>query len=295
MARPGAALKRLAREPLLHFFVAGAALFVLFAALDDGGSAAPDEIVVDRARVADLAGQFQRVWQRPPSPQELQGLVDSWVREEILYREGVALGLDRDDPVLRRRIAQKMTFISEDLLSEDPTEADLQDWLDRHPDDYRIEPVLSFQQIYIDPEAGPVDARVAEIRDALTAGAEPREQGDGTLLPTGLENATLREVARAFGNDFAEALAAAAPDTWSGPVRSGYGLHLVRVSEIEPGRPARLDDVRGAVLRDLQHARSREANDRFYQGLRERYEVRLEDVPVTVPAATASVKNEGGG
>ncbi len=287
---------RLLREPLLHFFAAGAALFALFAVLDGGTSPAPGEIVVDRARVADLTGQFQRVWQRPPSEVELQGLIDSWVREEILYREGVALGLDRDDPVLRRRIAQKMTFISEDLLSEEPTEADLEAWLDDHPEDYRIEPVVSFQQIYLDPEAGPVEPRVAAIRQALAAGAPARGQGDGTLLPPGLDDASMREVARTFGSDFAEALVPLPLDSWGGPIRSGYGLHLVRLSERQPGRAARLEDVRGAVLRDLQHARAREANDRFYAELRERYDVRLVGVPGAAPAATAdsSENTEGG-
>lgn len=277
---------RLLREPLLHFLLLGAGLFVLFSVVNGPAGPAADEVVVSEARVADLAGQFQRVWQRPPTPSELSGLVDAWVREEILYREGVALGLDRDDPVLRRRIAQKMTFISEGL-TEEPTEADLRAWLEEHPDEYRIDPVYTFRQVYVAEDGAQRDpaARAADILEALAAGADPEALGDGTLLPAGLKQSTQREVARSFGSDFAEALAAAPLGAWFGPIRSGYGLHLVRVDEARPARMPTLDEARGALLRDLRHARAQQANDAFYQRLLERYDVRYQFSPESAAVA----------
>lgn len=144
-------MRRLLREPLLHFAVLGMGLFVLYGVLRGGTGDAPDEIVVDRARLASLEAQFERVWQRAPTPAERDGLVATWVREEILYREGVAMGMDRDDPIVRRRIAQKMDFLADGQAPAEPSEAELQAWLDAHPDAYRIEPVYTLRQLYFDP------------------------------------------------------------------------------------------------------------------------------------------------
>ena len=123
-------LKRILTEPLVHFLVLGALLFFAYGWL--GGETAPsqDEIVIDDARIESLKNQFERSWQRPPSRQELDGLVDSWLREEMFYREGIALGLDQGDPVVRRRVAQKMDFISEGLLVAAPDEETLRAWFE---------------------------------------------------------------------------------------------------------------------------------------------------------------------
>jgi hypothetical protein len=123
-------VRRILREPLLHFLLLGALLFWLYGALNGGAPGAPGEIVVDRARVESLAAQFQRTWQRPPAAEEMQGMIDAWVREEVLYREGMALRLDRDDPVVRRRVAQKLAFMADAQKSVEASEAELQAWLD---------------------------------------------------------------------------------------------------------------------------------------------------------------------
>ena len=137
---PGqSALSRLLREPLLHFFLLGAALFALYGWLNVGGPGAANEIVVSRGQVTSLRAQFERVWQRSPTAEEMRGLIDSWVREEIYYREGLAMGLDRDDPVVRRRIGQKVQFIIDGAIPPPPTDAQLQAWLDSHAAKYRSE------------------------------------------------------------------------------------------------------------------------------------------------------------
>lgn len=283
-------MRRLLREPLLHFLALGALLFALYGWLGRGAREAPDEIVVDRGRIESLVLQFERVRQRAPTPAEREALVQTWLREEILYREGVALGMDRDDPVVRRRIAQKMDFVAAAQAPTQPSDDDLQAWLDAHPDDYRIEPVYTLRQRYFDPgrRGERLEADLAAARAALADGAATA--GDPTLLPEALDDAPLAEVTRVFGSEFAAALDALPTGGWQGPVRSGYGLHLVELRMRTPGRAATLAEVRPALERDWLRERSEAANRAFYESLRARYTVRVEDDPAPAGDARASAR-----
>jgi hypothetical protein len=269
--------KQFLREPLLHFFVLGALLFVLFTWTNDDAMRGPDEIVVDAARVDALTQQFERVWQRAPTPEELSSLVDNWVREEVFYREGLALGLDREDPVLRRRVAQKMEFISEELLSAPATDDELRTWYEDNAEDYRRDPRFSFRQVYFNPSVhgDALEVSVQTALDDMANGVVP--DGDATLLPAGLSDASLSEVERTFGQRFAQALTGLAVDDWTGPIVSGYGLHLVRIDDKEESRLPPFDEVRAAVERDFLGERSRELNDTLYETLRQRYTVTFGD------------------
>ena len=273
-------MRKLFREPLLHFLILGAALFGLYGWLQGGALSERSQIVVSRDQLQSLAAQFQRVWQRPPTPEELQGLMDNWVREEIFYREGMTLGLDRDDPVVRRRIGQKVEFIVDGLAPAKPTTAELQAWLDAHAGDYADDPVYSLQQLYFDPSrrGAHLDAEMASARRALELGRPAH--GDDTMLPAELNAASAAEVTKTFGTGFADALEAMPLGTWQGPVRSGFGLHLVRLTARQQGRKAQLEEIRADVERDLLHARTQEAADAFYRLLRARYVVRV-DVATT--------------
>ena len=144
-------MKRLLREPLLHFLLLGAVLFAAHGILARGGGSEPGRIVVTRGQIESMAMLFSRTWQRPPSDEELQGLIRSHVREEVLYREGVALGLDRDDPIVRRRVAQKLEFVTEHAEAVEPSDGDLQAYLDLHPAVFAAEPKITFRHIYLDP------------------------------------------------------------------------------------------------------------------------------------------------
>ena len=270
-------MHRLLREPLLHFLLLGALLFVLYGWLNRGALQAPDEVVVDQARVDGLVTQFERVWQRPPTQTELQGLVDHWVREEIIYREGVAAGMERDDEVVRRRVVQKMAFLTDGMAADVPTEADLQDWLRQHPDAYRVAPIYTLQQVYFDParHGDQLDRTIATATAALQRNPQARV-GDPTMLPARLDQTSADQVARTFGERFADALAALPDGRWSGPVVSGFGVHLVRIHSRTPGRVPTLAEVRKEVERDLLNARSRQASEEFYKALRKRYTVKVE-------------------
>ncbi len=269
-------MKRLLREPLFHFLLLGAGLFLLYGWLQGGLPGAPDEIVVSRAQVQGLRLQFERAWRRPPTAEELQGLIDNWVREEILYREGLAMGLDRDDPIVRRRIGQKVEFIVDGMTPAAPTVDELQAWLDAHPDRYALAALHSFRQVYFDPSrhGERLQADVADALERLRKGKSVA--GDSTLLPRTLEAAQRLDVERNFGGDFATAIESLPVGGWQGPLRSEFGLHLVEVTERVPGRKPTLEEARAAVERDLLHARAEEASDAYYKRLRANYDVQIE-------------------
>jgi hypothetical protein len=271
-------MKRLLKEPLLHFIVLGALFFVAYGTLHRRDEPRAGQIVVTQGNLANLQISFSRVWQRPPTPQELQGLVESWVREEVLYREGLAMGLDRDDPLVRRRIAQKMDFVAAGQEVIASTEAELQAWLDAHPDAYRVEPKYTLRQIYFNPSrrAERLETDAAAALAALRRGTAVA--GDSTLLPDTLDAAPETEVVRTFGGEFAQSLAAQPVGGWRGPLRSGYGVHLVELQARDAGRVPALAEVRSAVERDRLAARTKDANEAFYQKLRARYTVRVEEM-----------------
>ena len=213
-------LRKLLREPLLHFLLLGLLLFLLFNLISGRQGGADRRIVINDAEVGSLVQTFQGTWQRPPTMQELRGLIDSRIREEVLYREGAALGLDRDDAVIRRRVLQKLDVISEESQSQEaPSDAVLGAWLQQHEARYAQPAVLNFEQVLFDPVRhgtklkADVDAALARLR----AGADPAKVGDQSLLPTRASASPADMVARDFGEQFASALIAAPLGVSAGP------------------------------------------------------------------------------
>lgn len=277
-------MRRLLREPLVHFLAIGAALFLVFAWR--GGAGSPSgRIVVTRARVESLAAGFARTWQRPPTPDELKGLVDGWVREEIAVREAMATGPDKDDTIIRRRLKQKIDFLAEDRIdAAPPTDADLSVWLAGHPDLYRAEERVSFRQVCFAPEkrGGPAAAE-AEARSLAAAlekqGPGADAPGDRLLLPPEMPLSPKSEIARVFGSDFADAVVKLEPGHWTAPVPSGFGVHAVLVREKAPGRAPALADVRAAVERDVTADRRTRELDALYARLLAKTKVVIETAP----------------
>jgi hypothetical protein len=273
---------RLLREPLLHFVLLGALIFAVFAARGERGRSRPDRIVVGAGQIEHLADGFARTWQRPPTSAELDGLVDDYVREEIYYREAMVLGLERDDTVVRRRLRQKMEFLVEDVTAGSaPSDADLEAYLRAHPDGFRIEPELTLRQVYVSRdrrgERVGDDARslLARLTDAGPDAAID-DLGDALMVPHELSGASRSEVARVFGDDFAAAVADLPIGRWTGPVASGFGLHLVLLRARTAGRVPALDEVREAVARELQATNRKQMVESAYAALRARYEVVVE-------------------
>ncbi|HEX6571927.1 MAG TPA: peptidylprolyl isomerase [Steroidobacteraceae bacterium] len=271
-----AVVSRVLREPLLHFLLIGLALFTYY------GRAAPEggderRIVVSQAHVDELGRRFQATWNRPATAKELAGLVDSYVSDEILYREGRTLGLDRDDQVIKRRVRQKVEVLAEeDGERRTPTDAELTAYLVAHPEKFAPPALVSFEQLYFDSTKAGVESRVRAAGVRLAAGDQPASLGEPTMLPYRVDRADLDTVEHDFGSDFASTLTTVPRGQWVGPVRSGLGVHLVRVTTSTPSvRPA-LDDVRQQVQREWEYDRRKRAFAASYERMRARYDVAIE-------------------
>jgi hypothetical protein len=270
------------REPLLHFLLIGAGLFLVHAAVKGDGESAPRDIVVSDARIEALAENFSRTWMRAPTPPEMYGLVDDYVKEEIYYREAVAMGLDADDSVIRRRLRQKMEFVTEDAAAtSEPTDAELAQFLAEHPEKF-LEPArVTFEQVFLSIErrGAAASSDAEQVLADLQAGhgpADPADAGDPTLLPAGLEAASPRDVGASFGEEFATLLEEAPVGQWSGPLPSSFGLHLVRVTDRVGSSMPKVEEIRPVVEREWQAEQRQKLGDEFYRSLRARYEVHYE-------------------
>jgi peptidyl-prolyl cis-trans isomerase C len=283
---------KLLRQPLLHFLLLGAGIFALNAWLGRGNDASRT-ISIDAGDVTRLAEVWQRQWGRPPGGDELHGLVEQQIREEILYREAVALGLDKDDVIIRRRLAQKLEFLAEDLAADaQPTPADLDAFFAAHPERYREPPRLTFSHLYFsrDRHGAQTDARAASALDKLHQdpaldAAAVRALGDPFMLQSEFADRTPTELDRLFGGDFGARVAALPAGTWQGPLASGYGLHLILVTNRTDARLPALGEVRDAVERDYIDAKRRDANATFYEQLRARYRIDIAPGALDAPVA----------
>ncbi|MCH9773416.1 MAG: peptidyl-prolyl cis-trans isomerase [Cyanobacteria bacterium] len=275
-------LHLLLKEPIIPFLMVGAALFGLQAFWSPGGSQGSAEIVVSDEQAATMVKAFVRTWQRPPSQEELQRLFDDHVRTEVLVREAMALGLDRNDTIVRRRLRQKMEFVNEgELKLSLASNQELQGHLMAHADRFRSEPLVSFEQVFLDP------ARRGDRlnRDAAAFTAQLNSKGQG-LNPSALGDPLAMiesrwseerrsELVAQFGSTFTDALLEQPRGSWVGPIPSAYGMHLVRVSSVKPGALPPLEQVLDAVQRDWQADQRQDQQEELYRQLLAKYSVRM--------------------
>jgi hypothetical protein len=269
------------RDPLVHFALAGLALFLLYDVVSPG-DVGSDRIVVSQQRVDDFASQFEATWNRPPTPEELSGLVETFVRDEIVYRRGLAMGLADDDAVIKRRVRQKYDLMAEESGGPSaPSEAELEAYLEANPAAFRRAPVVTFDQIFFDPALNSPES-VTVIKLGLGTGSDGAGLGQPSLLPRHVEAMSLDLVAADFGEGFAAQLRTAPEGTWIGPVASGLGAHLVRLNQrTDPGVPP-LAQVRDEVTREWENDRRVRNREADYARLRADYDVVL---PASVTAA----------
>jgi len=271
-------IQTLLGEPMLHFLLIGIALFGAYRWMAPGDSAGK-RIVVTQGVVDDLVTQHVAARGRAPSTAELNRLVESYVHEEILYREGVKLGLERDDFVVKRRVRQKIELIAEeDASTRSPTDADLSAYLAANQARFVQPAILTFEQVFVghSTSSQAVVRAVAVTREALQNGTDPESLGAPTLLPRRMTRTPADLVAREFGASFAAALEQAPAGTWAGPIDSSFGVHYVRVLDRTPAAAPPLAAVRDAVVREWENERRQRARQNAYARMRGEYEVSIE-------------------
>jgi peptidyl-prolyl cis-trans isomerase C len=262
------------KDPLIIFLVFGMAIFGAQRLWDAGSVDADYQIDITPGLQNRILDQWQAQMGRAPTPAEASGLLEQWIKEEIYYREAKTLGLDDNDTIIRRRLAQKLTFLNEDLANaQPPATAELEAFFLQNSADYAEPERFSFEHRYFSS-----DRRDDAQLDAEAARSSATITGDPFILQRSYARRAAREIADLFGRDFAISLAdldADSPDHWQGPIRSAYGWHLIRLSERTAPRNPPLAEVSDAVLRDFQQQRRQQANEAFYQQLRSRYDILL--------------------
>lgn len=275
-----AAAARIAREPLAQFFVAALVLFSANSLLHGSDASGPTaSVVISQGRVLQIADSYRLLAGRMPSQAELQALVDDFIEEEIYYREAVAMGLDTDDTIVRRRMRQKLQFIIEDAdASEEPSDDQLATWLSSHAADYRLPARISFRHVLAssDTRGASAQADAAVFLDALRSGADPEGLGDAAMLPSALPLTTRQSIATLFGDTFASTVFQRTDDGWFGPVTSPFGAHDVLIMSREPARDPTLDEMRNTLRSDWIEARRRAKSEEFQARLRQRYDVSID-------------------
>jgi len=269
---------KILREPLVHFLLLGAVLFLIFGLTNQTGITGSDKrVVVSAGRVEQLATVFGKIWQRPPTSEELKGLIDDFVLEEIYYRQAVAMGIDRDDTIIRRRLRQKLEFLTDDVSTfVEPTDEELAAYLADNQEKFRSSTTYTFQQFYFNPEkhGDNTESFVAEQLKLLQSGKMPR--GDVSLLPEFFDQDSRQTVDGTFGAGFSSKLDRLTIGDWQGPVRSGFGIHLIRLAGRTESRRPELAKIRSIVQREFSNEKRIAARRKMNERLLEEYEVTIE-------------------
>lgn len=281
-------LGRWLREPLLHFLLAGLALFGVYRLVNPAAFSPPadDRIVI----TPDDLHQISVVWlaqgRPPPTPAEMAKLIEAKVREEVLFREALALGLDKNDTIVKRRLAQKMDFLAEDLGSlADPGSEELKAWFDANRDRFARAPRVSFRHVYFSPDRRHERARADAARALEKLQGKPADAagaaalGDPFMFQGYYPDRSFDQVATAFGPKFARALFEQAPGAWRGPVESGFGWHLVWIDELTPKRIPAFEEIEPEVKQEWIAERRDEAKRKAFEAMRARYKVVLPEAP----------------
>lgn len=273
------------REPLVHFLAIGAAIYLLYGLFAEPAPEADDKtIVVSAGEVEWMRTAWQKRWNRRPTAAQLDGLIQQYIRESVLYREALTMGLNKHDSVIRRRLAQKLEFLAKDLVAlTPPSEQELEAYFAKHEARYQVPARYTFTQVFLDPDkrGDGILSDAERIKAALIAQGTPTQAagalGDSFMLQDYYPEKAQAEIQKQFGRGFAESVVALTPGQWHGPVLSGYGVHLVYVSDVVQASAPDFATVRERVTQDWTTARSEELNEQFYANLREQYTVVIEE------------------
>jgi hypothetical protein len=285
---PSSRLRRVLRDPLLHFLLGGFVLFAVYYALNPGSlqREAGKEIRLTEDDLRQMTAMWLAQGRPPPTPDQMRNLVEMKIREEIFFREALALGLDKNDTIIKRRLAQKMEFLAEDLSDiGDPTAEQLKVWFEANAGSFAFAPRASFRHLYFSPDRRGAQARadaaqsLEKLRGEAMASPVAEELGDAFMFPDYYEDHSVDELASIFGQTFAQSLVGLEPGSWQGPIESGYGWHLVWVDAMQPGRIPAFDEVEPQVRRKWIAERRARDKQKLYEAIRAQYRVLLPEFP----------------
>ncbi|MGD8640828.1 MAG: peptidylprolyl isomerase [Gammaproteobacteria bacterium] len=277
-------MQRVIRDPLVHFLLFGALLFVAYYALNPPETSANDQIRITQNDIERFEKIFQKRWQRSPTQQELQGLISAYIKEEVLYREALEMGLEKDDTIVRRRLAQKVEFLITDLSV--PAQVDdktLRAFYENNTDRYTRGATFSFRHIYFKPaqrSESTLDEAEAALQTLQTTQVGLNvsdELGDRWMFDSLYRHRSTDEIAREFGTQFSEALDTLTTGSWQGPIRSGYGWHLVYIMDHESEGVYPLDQIRERVKNDYLYDLRQRQSQAVVEKLKSRYEIVIEN------------------
>ena len=281
-------MRSLLREPLLHFVVIGALLFAAYFAMNRGAGGAPPsrQIQLTLDDLAQLELTFESQWRRPPTPEELGRLVESRIQEEVLYREALAMGLDKDDTIVKRRMAQKMQFLAEDVAAaQEPTSEELRRWYEQNGDRFALPSRVSFRHLYFSPDRRGARAKDDAAQTLAKLAGQPADAplaaslADPFMFQDYYAERTPEQLAKEFGPSFAQTVVKLAPGVWQGPIESGYGWHLVFVGSVVPGRVPDFEEVEPDVKTAWLGEQKERARQEAYDAMRAKYTVLVPQPP----------------
>lgn len=273
----------LIHEPLVHFLLIGAALFVLYYQQNDGYVNENNRIVISKGSINRLISLWEKKRQRLPTKSELQGMIEQQIREQVMYREVLAMGLDKNDAFIQKRLAQKIEFISSDIAAmAEPSDEELTKFLNKHHKKFAIPASLSFEHIYFssdkrDAQAEQDALKVLDELEQTDVTIDTHIAGDSFMMGQQYDEITEFGVARIFGQNFAAELFKLNTGDWQEPVKSSYGIHLIRISTITPAKAVELNTVRDKVRDEWQAEQRQSMNKIFYENLRQRYDIVIEN------------------
>lgn len=295
-------LKRLLREPLAQFLLIGLMLFAAYSVLNPGTGrgGSPTQIVLTLDDLRQLQIAFTAQWRRPPTAEEMAGLVNSRIREEIFYREALALGLDKEDTIVKRRMAQKMEFLAQDLSDlYEPTTEELRAWFEKNSRQFALPARATFRHLYFSPDRRGQSARADAIHTLKKLAGKSEDSTDAAALADPFMfqdyygDRTPEQLAKEFGPNFAQSLFRLKPGSWQGPIESGYGWHLVWVDSITPSRVPQFEEAEPDVKSEWIEEQRAESKRKMFEVMRARYEVVLPKLTVKeVPSVNLPTAKE---
>jgi parvulin-like peptidyl-prolyl isomerase len=278
-------ISRLLREPLIHFLLLGAVLFAVNHYVQPTRGVAPPsskQIQLSLDDLGQLVMLFQAQWRRQPTAQELNRLVENKVQEEILYREALAMGLDKDDTIVKRRMAQKLQFLAEDVAAaREPTTTELKHWFEKNKAMFAQPSRVSFRHLYFSPDRRGVHARDDAAKALAKLAGQPQDAklaaslADPFMFQDYYRDRAPEYLGKEFGPQFAGAVAKLAPGSWQGPMQSGFGWHLVFVDTLIPGRVPAFEEIEPDVKTAWLSEQKTLAWEKAYKDLRAKYTVLL--------------------